>query len=228
MENERFDTNLNEYFIKDYEHQDLNNNPKYVKWKEEMIHKHGKNVKFVHCKKDNIIFVCYKNLLKEDPVYLSNCPICKNPVCYFCSRFTRYGECCVQRNIAYIFLHNGFKFIKKVEEDNNHDKSDYKKKIKLFIIPFINLLIFIHEIQLSLFYGLYPKEENFDSYDSYLRRHKYIFEIVFGINIAFEILLCIPYFLFSINFIISLLIFSIPFKNYPLKYFIGVAYGNSL
>ena len=81
MENEQIETYIKEYFIIEYGKQNLNKNPKYVKWKEEMKQEHGKNTKFLQYKKDNIIFDCSNESLKED-LYRSNCPICNDPICY--------------------------------------------------------------------------------------------------------------------------------------------------
>ena len=63
-------------------------------------------------------------------------------------------------------------------------------------------------------------------YEDNLQKHYYFFYFVFEVTIVFDILFCIPYFLFRIYFCIFLLVFSFSFKNYPLKYFIGIVYGN--
>ena len=226
MEDEQMDTNIKEYFIIEYDKQNLNKNPKYVKWKVSMKQKHGKNIKFLQCKKDNIIFACSNESLKED-LYRSNCPVCDKEICYFCSHTAGISiPCCVQNSVVKTFLVNGFMFTLPMEEDSL-EYIDYKKKFKLLITPFINLFMFIHQIQLSLFYDIAPiGTKEYNNYGNYLGKHDYIFELVFGINLVFDILLFIPYFLFSIYFVFLLLVFSVPFKNYPLKYFIGVAYGN--
>ena len=224
MENELNENNLNEYFMKVYDKQNLKNNPNYLKWKELKKKKYGKNAKFIHCKKDNIIFVCSDESLKKNPIYRSNCPVCNNPICYFCSSSDGDKICCVKLSLMIMFLENGFKFIRM--EENVENQQDYKFKFILFILPFINLFLFIHEIQLSLFYRIVEKEseKNSDSLYELKEEDNYISSLVFGITIAFDILLCIPYFILSIYFMFLLLIFSAPFKNYPLKYFIGIAY----
>ena len=224
MENELNENNLNEYFMKVYDKQNLKNNPNYLNWKKSKKKKHGKNAKFIRCKKDNIIFACSDESLKKKPIYRSNCPVCNNPICYFCSRSAGGKICCVKLSLMIMFLENGFKFIRM--EENVENQQDYKFKFILFILPFINLFLFIHEIQLSLFYGIVPKEsEIYYDYLYQLEEKDYcISSLVFGITMAFDILLSIPYFILSIYFMFLLLIFSAPFKNYPLKYFIGIAY----
>ena len=53
-----------------------------------------------------------------------------------------------------------------------------------------------------------------------------IFVIFMAINIAIVFLLIVPFIILNIYFIVVLLVISLPFKNYPLKYFIGIAYGS--
>ena len=51
------------------------------------------------------------------------------------------------------FLQDGFRFIQPVGE-NTHRFFDYKTAFIFFVIPFLNLFILMHEIQLSFFYIL--------------------------------------------------------------------------
>ena len=94
------------------------------------------------------------------------------------------------------------------------------------------MLFFIDEICVSFFYKLTLKNTlRSDSYyelnyeDNVQKNYYFVLQLLVVINIAFAVMLSIPYILLSIYFIIFLLVISIPFKNYPVKYFIGIAYG---
>ena len=229
MENEIIDNSLNEYYNIDYGKQNLNINPKYLNWEESTIHKHGKNTKFIECKKDNIIFHCSSESLKEYPIYQSNCPICNDPICYFCSRYVEdsitNGECCIKRRIACMFLQDGFRFIQPVGQDVR-TFLDYNLAFYFFLVPFINLHMFIILIEFSFFYDLKLKgvEHSETSYFANLRKNCFIFGLFFGINIVLNISLCICYFLLYAYFNVLLLVISVIFKNYLHKYYIGLTY----
>ena len=116
MENTLIENNfLNEYFKIEYDSQSLNDNPSYLKWKESNIELKGKDVRFLKCKDDNIIFACTKKSLREYPVYQGICPVCKKGIFNYCSinHHDSYGNgtCCVKRRISCMFFQDGFRFI---------------------------------------------------------------------------------------------------------------------
>ena len=125
------------------------------------------------------------------------------------------------------FFKNGLRLINPVDEGNYH--SDFDLYLCLFLIPGINLLFFMASMHALLFYklSLSNKEGNnryFISYESRLKRKKMIFKILVGIDIAFSVVLTFSYVLLNIYFIIIMLIISVPFKLYPMKYYMGIAY----
>ena len=235
MENELIESELNEYYNLEYEKQNLNDNPNYKKWEESMIYKYGKGAKILYCKNDKIFFSCSGKSLKEYPVYQSICPICKNPICYFCSyyikEFFENGTCCLRRRILCMFLKEGFRFISPMGDDIESHYS-FKSGFIIFIIPFINLLFFIAMLQVSLFYslilkGAIPNEHSYAiDYENNMRKnHYFVLPLFATINCLTAVLLSINYILLYTYFTIFLLIISIPFKNYPVKYFIGMMYA---
>ena len=236
MENVLVENNsLNEYFEIEYETQNLDKNPSYLNWKESMLILKGRNTKFLKCEKDNIIFSCTKKSLREYPVYQSTCPKCNKNICYYCSIHTKdsygNGTCCVKRRITCMFLQDGFRFIKPIGEEHDYPLN-YSVAFKFFIIPVFSFLMFISEMQVSFFYKLKLKKSEVnehgyaENYEDFIKDRYYDFiTIMVVINVAFAVMLAIPFLLLNIYFTVFLLVISLPFKNYPLKYFIGIAYG---
>ena len=222
------DSSLNEYFKIEYENQNLNDDISYLKWKNSMVNLKGNDTKFLKCKKDNIIFACTKKSLIEHPVYQSTCPVCKNNICYYCSTYfndyVNYGGCCIKRKIYCMFLWDGFRYINDFEivPDNT---LFYSKALTFFIIPGYSLFIFILVIHLTFFYDLKKTNNNqSDTYRSFKRDCS--FHLFLAINIAFNAMLTVPFIVLNIYFIVLLLIISLPFKKYPLKYFLGIGYAS--
>ena len=224
---------LIEYFKIEYNNQNINDNPSYLKWKESNIELKGKDTRFLKCKDDNIIFACTKKSLRECPIYQSTCPICKKNICYYCSIYHEdsyvNGECCIKRRISCMFFQDGFRFINHQREERGY-YIKYSEAFKIFIIPFYSLLVFIYVIHYSFFYklrlkkrkGSYPRD-----YEGFMGNHHDDMLIIFiVINVAFAIMIAVPFVLLHSYLIIFLLVISLPFKNYPLKYFIGIAYAN--
>ena len=60
--------------------------------------------------------------------------------------------------------------------------------------------------------------------ESIFNRSERACSIEIAINVGFAFTLAIPFFIIDIYFKILLLIISLPFKNYPLKYYFGILY----
>ena len=221
------DSSLNEYFKIEFENQNLNDNPSYLMWKESMISLNGNDTKFVKCKYDNIIFSCTKKSLRKNPIYQSRCPVCKKDICYYCSIHFD-GECCIKRMISRMFLQDGFIYINPIIEEHAYTLKYYKAFI-LFILPFFNLLMLIVGIHCLLFYNLIKKtnhgQNDYEYYEEFMRNRFYIFVVFVFINTVFDVLITVPFILFNIYFNVLLLVISLPFKNYPLNYYLGITYG---
>ena len=107
MENSLIENSpLNAYFKINYNSPNLGNNPELIKWKQSIIALEGKDIKFLKCKDDNIIFYCTKKSLKEDPVYQSNCPVKRYLLLLF-NIFRRslwkWNMLYQKKNIMYVF-----------------------------------------------------------------------------------------------------------------------------
>ena len=108
-------SSLNEYFKIEYNNQNLNDNPLYLKWKDSMIILKGNDAKFIKCEKDNIIFACTKKSFKGCK---STCPICNKEICYYCSIYLS-DPCCIKSNISYFLFQKIFNFIFDIREEND-------------------------------------------------------------------------------------------------------------
>ena len=91
------------------------------------------------------------------------------------------------------------------------------------------------EIHIAFFYKLKLIKDKVspecfsNSYEEFMGyNHYYMSIILVVINIAFAVMLAIPFVLLHIYLIFLLLVISLPFKNYPLKYLIGITLSSGL
>lgn len=218
-------------FKLDYLEQNLDNNAEFHNWQSENIAFLGKKAKLFKCIKDKIYFYTSYQKIKKYPFYISNCPLCNIPICYFCSRYSKndYPDCCLPMRLYCMFRQDGFQFIDPI--GNQHrEYNRYKEILILFCIPVLNFLYFCAFIFSSLFYKLSVKNCEFKEdgylkkYEAKLKEQRY-FDLIIIINGAMCIILAISFSLIFNFFILLLLIISIPFKQYPMKYFCGVLFG---
>lgn len=242
MENDdRASSNLLEIKIKnifkfkqEYKGQHLNNNSEFLKWKKEMETKYGNNAKLFKCLIDDIYFYTSYKDYNTFPFYQSICPLCQTPTCYFCNKYGGKddlfsGNCCIKRRIRCQFLKDGFTYIIPSKELDEAKFKKFKHIFIVFFIPVFNILFLILELHLSFFYEMIRKDarndkkrgELYNEVEIYLREHN-IFCIVATINIGFALLISIPFIILYYIFLIVLFIISIPFKLYPLFFFLGI------
>ena len=122
-----------------------------------------------------------------------------------------------------MFLQDGYSFIKPEPYD---DADAYYSFLKMFFIPIISFMYVIAYFSATYFYKLYMKNKG-GTYESifYINDNNgrlFMTEIVINVGIAFT--LSIPFLIIDIYFKILLLIISLPFKIYPLKYYLGILY----
>ena len=213
----------------EYPNKKLDNNKEYIEWKNSMMKKYGNNSKEFKCLKDNILYyINYKNYLSNE--FNGKCPICGINICYFCLSLKakncyEWESCCLKKSIYRAFFINGLKFCK-----NNVDNYIYNACFRTFIfLPGINIFFTILKIIDILFLDvgikktLYNgKNDNFDCFRS--RIHKY--PIMILPYFLFLFMISIILFIYNIYFIIIVLLISIPFKYYPIKYIYGIIIAN--
>ena len=224
MENEVSleDVNLNEQlllkdkniFKLDYENQNVNNNINYLYWKDSILKKYGNDIKIFKCNKCKILFYSQNEDIIKGNYYSMLCPICKLYICYFCSTsFDKYDDvfCCKRRVINICFSISGPEYTKGI---NLCDLD-----IILFLIPFMNILGLSYCLNRILYFSIPRKKpSNKGKLTSYegdnIPVHQFMIFLV-------PLVLGIPYFIIDAYHLIFLFLISIPFKIWPLKYYLG-------
>ena len=201
-------------FLLDYKGQKLKNNSKFEEWKKKRMEIYGNNAKLFKCKRENAYFyVSYENCKKL--FYLCECPSCQSYICYFCSN---NGNCCTLNKIIEMIYDDGFSIIHPTQY---HDHSDYLFEYMLFLIPICTLFLFIGVIGKNLYHVLHKIKNIKNGEYYYFRDDNFSWTIVF-INALVALMLSINYAIIDIYLKIILLIISLPFKNYPIKIYLGI------
>ena len=232
---ERNESNLDNIFKLEFKDQNYKNNLKFISWRDSMIRKFGRNAKLFKCILDNILFYTTNKDCKNYPFYKSTCPCCNQEICFFCYRASSdsygNGTCCLGRKIYCIFFQDGLRLINPVHPEKDY-KPKFKNLLKFYFIPGVNLLFFMAQMHIQLFYKLALKNDMPKTKGDYLlnyedRYHKnYLtLQIFVVIDAAFSLILTISYLILNLLFILLLTIISLPFKLYPMKYYMGIAYG---
>ena len=218
-------------FKEEYASQNLSENREFRNWKNKMIQKYGKNAKLFECLKDNIIFYTSNEDFKSYPYYKSKCPCCKQFICYYCHSIWQdniygNGSCCLSRKINYMIFKDSLQLIDPYDKKIDCSKICKNKYLYFLLIPVLHLLFFIYTIHMQFLYGLNLKNNvnHCRYYEERYTDNGFTFEILIGIDIAFSIILTFSYFLLNLYFIIILLVISIPFKFYPMVYYMGMAF----
>ena len=212
--------NSKDYYIPEFDGQKLNKyNKEFQKWKKAKIDKYGKGLELYKCPEDNLIFCDYYENKDRFHLYQSKCPKCGYYSCYFCNIHQKdgalNGNCCIKRKICYLFL-----------EGVKHELEYIKAEDYILILPILNFLYFMAGM-FCIFFGNLAKSDpqtNYYNelihyyYDYYKSNKKKIFIVLLIIIILFGVTLIIPFILLNIYITIFILLISIPFKNYPLRY----------
>ena len=223
--------NSKNFFQLDHKGQNIENNKKFLNWKNMMITKFGKNGKVFKCEKDNIYFYTSNDDFNAYPYYKSPCPLCQKQICYYCFRNGRVelntnNCCCLRRKIKYIFFHDLFVYINPNEDEEYI--FDFKCQLLFFMIPAFGFIIFISRMQYAFFLGLNIKKRemnhDLDSYEDYYSKKNKL-SIIIYLMFALFIVLIIPFFILNIYVIIFVPLISLPFKLIPLKLLLGFTFG---
>ena len=194
-----------------YDYNNPNDKIEFKKWKKSMINNYGKDLKILKCLKDKILFfIKTTNIDKYN--YLVKCPICKEYICYYCSyniksNYIVEKYCCFKRQI-FTYIYKASEYA-KVSQDIGVDYF-------LVLIPWINFLFII--ISFIRFYFFIEKKRNRNLKEIFFIKNNCGRSIV----VLISIILSFPLIVFNIYFILILIIISIPYKFYPMKYIIGL------
>ena len=239
MENENNDIDeyLNEsketVFELEYANQPIKNNKNYKNWEKKMKDKYGNNIRLLRCLKDKIIFFVDKNEKTDDPC-TGKCPLCKNSICFYCSRFSLYemfvGNCCLKRGIYYLFCFNPFESYFKC----GLPELPKCLLISIFFIPYV-YLPFLIKLSYLFFFEALPKRSADDegtgelvSYGKYYHENKNkTYYIITYIHTLFTFIISIPFTVIDFILHLLLIIISIPFLGMPILYYFGIIYGSA-
>ena len=204
-------TDADNIFIQDYENQNIENNNKFIKWKELMNQKYPNNGRLYKCPFEKLFF--YEE--RKDG-YNVICPSCKKSLCCFCLKpviEAWYAKCCITRKL-YIMHYQGVTFSELEERKNSHFY-DYEKETISFLIPIINFSFFIAILYNAFLFKISSEhyDENNNENISYFEYYKtksvvrlIIFMVIIGIT---ALVLLIPFFIFDVAISIMLLILLI-------------------
>ena len=129
-------------------------------------------------------------------------------------------NCCLRRSINKSIFYNGLRYILEIDKNSN----SYEENIKAYqFIPGLSLFAIIAKIYCILYLDVATKKSLrnnrlYDTYRNELEKGNY-HKIMMIILIAIDINLCIPFLIYNIFSLILMVIISIPFKFYPLKFF---------
>ena len=221
--------NLESIFTIDYADQNLDNNIKFQEWKNSMIKKYGNDAKLFKCEKDKILFYSnYKDCISL-PCYRNECPKCKEYICHFCSYSDKNKKtrCCFKKAISEQFFYWGFKLIKLIDKkDVELKKIENYYKFFFTLIPGLNFLLIYAAIISNCLFQLKMKHSNNKAIPEIYDDKLYFNKFFFYIYILASFLLFIPLIVYNIYFVLLLILTSIAFKFYPLKYFFGFLDGD--
>ena len=217
---ENFNEKTENFFKLDYEGQDIKKNKYFKKFKEAMFKKNNNKGLIYFCPKDNGYFYYNSKYKYNNGI----CPLCEWQICYFCSKrdFLYRDKCCLKKKFYVAIFEDGFIFL----QDNFQGK-------KLFaLIPLFNLLLIVTCIHCLIYKieDIYIKEMKcYWNFEGYLKsefddKHWKIFKFVVALDVGATIILFIPFAILNIIVTFILIIISIPFKFYPLKYLAGITY----
>ena len=222
------ESNKLEKFKLDYESQKYENNSEFKKFQNSINKKYGTKKKLFKCVKDKILF--YHDC-SNYPFYEANCPCCSKSICYFCSSSYNIHQqnCCLKKKVYYLFKVNGLLFFDSYPGHLEH-KVEFKESLFYAIVPFVNLLYFIGCLHAILFYRMRYNDENFgyivyaEHFTSVNKSSWFLRTFVF-LEALCSFLIAITLFVLNIYFTIIIIIISIPFKFYPMKYLFGILHS---
>ena len=212
-------------FKPEYAGQKIKNNINFIKYRESILKKYGKNARIFYCKENKIYF--YYN--DSEYPYEGICPLCSKSICYFCLTFNWFKVCCLRSRMYYLLTDEAMIFL-----NDNAKKDKFKDYLIYALFPYLNSLVFFGGLHIYIYKWKtnvktigYNGKEDFLRFEDYLKGdelHLNIFILIAGFDIFTVIFLSIPFLFLDIFFTILLILISIPFKFYPLKYLFGIGF----
>ena len=213
--------NKDNFFIPDYDNQNLKNNQRFIKWKELMNKKYNGRGKIYKCPYDKNYFY------EQNNDYKILCPSCEKELCCFCLKppiVQWNAKCCLMRKIC-IMHYKGIEY-SIPENRKNQYLCDVEIEIVFFLIPIINFLYFLAALYNGLFVKINSSHKNnnryheYMTYEEYLRENEIRFIIIMVINAITVLFLLLALFFLNIAISVLLLILIIIRRNWYM-YLIG-------
>ena len=213
MENESPNDNLiiNPYFKILYSNQKYKNSIEYKRWIKSIKEKMGEDGIEMHCNKDKIVI--YENINKN-----LKCPICNEKYffCSYCKRAEKKKSCCIRGFIKDI-LNNELYYIYINTKDENIRKEFIKSFVILFIPLLFNILLFF-TIFIIFYIDIIKNDVILDEKISNEKLDLCRKILIIG----FILLMSLIYMIFFYSLFLLIIIISIPFNLYPIRYYLGI------
>jgi hypothetical protein len=230
---ESFEIEKKENIFKlDYKGQNINKK-KFTKFKMSITKQNNNKGLLYFCQKDNAYFYYNSQYKYNNGI----CPLCRKDICYFClkSNALYKDKCCLSKAIHYFLYVYGFRFFKDNDDILIFEDQINKELIIYALIPILNLILLVGGIQKYIYKieDIIVREKDhifYDDFEDHLKSNRfgdyycYIFEIVVALDVGSTIIIMVPFAILNIILTILLIIISIPFKMYPIKYLVGIAY----
>ena len=196
-----------------YPDQNYKKSVEYQNWKKSITEIIGENGIEMFCDRDKIVI--YKKY--EGINQILNCPICKDNFyfCQKCKKAEKRKNCCTKTLIKkYLDDEELYKYM-NLKDDN---KKDFIEGFFILLIPFISNIAFYFYVFFLLYIGLAKdgkqvEDITFDGKLNYLHSL-----LIF----AFLLLMSLIYMITHYIFYLSIIILSLPFKLYPIKFILGL------
>ena len=197
-----------------YPDQNYKKSIEYQKWKKSITEVIGQNTIEMFCFLDKLIIIKKKEDINQE----LKCPICKGNfyICQNCKKVEKDKICCTKTLIKkYLANEELYKFMNL---KNKEDKNEFIIYFIVMLIPYIST-VFIFFYLLYIFYaglsrnGIRIADAIWDGRISFI---SYI------IMCGFIFLISLVYAITQLIFYVIILIFSIPFNLYPIRFLFGL------
>ena len=210
MENSNDNLIFNPYFKILYPNQKFKNSAEFKRWKKSITENIGDNGIEMYCNKDKII-------IYEDMNEILKCPICneKYYYCPYCKRAEKKKTCCV-RGIMKDIINRGSNIY--INIDNEEKRKEFIQTLLITLIPLIFNFSLLFDIFIVCYLGLIKNDIYLDDKIANGKQNFCRKLLIVG----FIFVMSLIYMIFFYNLFLFTIIFSIPFKLYPIKYCLGI------
>ena len=210
MENSNDNLIVNSYFPILYPDQKFKNTIEYKRWKKSITEIVGENGIEMLCNRDKIVI--YENINEN-----LKCPICKEKYfyCPYCKRAEKKKSCCIRGFIKDILNGEIDIYINIQDEDK---RKEFIHTLLMMFIPFVFNFVLFFIIFVIFYFSLIKNDVYVDGKISNGKLNLFLQLIIRG----FLLLMSLVYMIIFYSLFLFIFILSIPFKLYPIKYYLGI------